>query len=114
MTTTKIPLATDPQVNVPSSAWRNAGDETDPRARLLATLQVDCSPVGSVLLHLEAVAVDETPHARGKQSPADGSYWTGSDFDAVAGAVGVGLEDGPWDTLTIRGREYVLIATPFC
>lgn len=76
-------------------AGRNGGDGS----RLLGTIVINgCD------LHLEALAVSRD---------GDMQIWStdAGELSALHDAVGAG---GPWQTVTINGREYVLIATPYC
>ena len=86
------------EVEILTSAWTPT--EAD-RSRLITTLTVN-----GVQLHLEAIEVridqgwiqracDESDQA----------------LASIHAAVGAG---GHWETLEIAGRDYVVIATPFC
>jgi hypothetical protein len=91
-------------------AWREVklsqtpepiGPEDDPTARLLGRLTI-----GSTDFHLELFAVHEIDHEQRGVLPPDESY-----YEAVADAIG---GTGPFETLTINGRTYVLVISPFC
>jgi hypothetical protein len=85
-------------LEIPASAWRAV---TVDGSRLMATLVVNGLP-----LHLEAieVEVDESRIQRASDESDDS-------LELVHMAAGA---DGHWQTLEIDGREYVLMATPFC
>lgn len=92
------------QLTVPDEAWTNT-NAPDEAPRLLTTVVIN-----GTLMHLEAIAVhmhatppETTPIQEAVNSDEDEDL--GLIFNAVAA-------DGPWDTTTIDGREYVLIATP--
>jgi hypothetical protein len=88
---------------VPEGMWEEAsGDDEDPRGRLLCMVWVN-----SVPCHLEAWAVhyDETPM---EVQQAD---IRPDDLDDLFRAVG---GDGPFQTLQIQGRDYILVMTPHC
>jgi hypothetical protein len=59
-------------------------------------------------MHLEAHEVhwDEGPGYDTQEFVADGQS-LGDIYQAVSA-------EGPWETVKINGREYVLIATPYC
>lgn len=91
--------------------WRPSGPPEDPNARLLATMQV-VGPTGHILdLHVEAwaVRVNSNPDSYSYREQVADS-WDDSLRDIYSG---VGAEGG-WETLTISGREYVIIISPFC
>ena len=88
----------DASVEIPESSWRRT-DEIG--SRLITTLVVNGWP-----MHLEAI---EVSIGGGRLQQASGA--TDETFAAVHSAVGA---DGPWETLSIGGREYVLIGTPYC
>lgn len=85
-------------VDIPASAW--LVDRQD-GSRLRTTLVVNGVP-----LHLEAIAVEV-----GEGGVQDASNRSDESLALVHGAVGA---NGHWQTLEINGRDYVLIATPFC
>lgn len=91
------------QLHITDDEWENAGADTDdPASTLLTTIIINGTP-----MHLEAIAVlppDEHGIVRAAGDRDD-------DLAAIHGAVGA---DGGWTQTTIRGREYVLIATPHC
>jgi len=88
-----------PNVTLDHLKWVDSSDNDD-RSRLLATLQLD-----DVNFHVEAY---EATEGDGVQQ-FKGAY--GDTPEKVYEAIGC---DGPWYTVTIDGREYVLIITPFC
>jgi len=83
-------------LTIPEDAWieDRSGD------RLIAILVIN-----GTFHHLEAIRVVEDDD--GIQKPA--SEELAEIFDAM---VQIGSE-GPFDTVTMRGAEYVLVATPF-
>ena len=86
-----------PSVEIPASAWQPAAEDG---SRLITTVVVNGLP-----LHLEAIEVstDEYGIQRGC-GDADESLAT---IHEVVGA------EGHWQTVTIGGRDYVLIASPY-
>jgi hypothetical protein len=82
--------------------WAEVGD-TAPRSRLLAQINIlGCA------MHLEAYEVELDPET-GEYAVLDlASAASVTDIHAAVGG------DGPWTTATIRGRQYVLVATPYC
>jgi hypothetical protein len=85
-------------VDIPISNW--LVDRED-RFRLKTTLVVNGLP-----LHLEAIAVRD-----GEQGLQEANDPSDESLALVHEAVGA---HGQWQTLEIDGRDYVLIATPFC
>lgn len=87
------------EVAVPDHAWQVADydDEAPPEHYLLASLVLN-----GTAMHLEAFLV-----APG--SDPQRTYASDEALTVIAHAMGA---DGPWETTTVRGREYVLIATP--
>lgn len=107
-------LINPPSIQIPDDAWIETGPEDDdnkedpechdPGARLLATIAIK-----GCTMHLEAYALakecqgDSTAEQRfapvyGEDSGAQHAFYT--------------LTDGAAQTVTIRGREYVLVAFP--
>lgn len=98
-----------PQPNValliPDAEWFDAGPKHDPTARLMCTVYVNRCP-----MHAEAwavCAVDDEETGGTVQTPV---VWP-EKFEAVYRGV---QADGPWATVGLRGREYVIIITPHC
>lgn len=89
---------------VPDDAWDWCGDEEqDPSRRTRATATIT---INGVMFHLDAWLVkDSEPFETQEMVEGD------SDVDAIHGAV---YADGSFETVTIEGREYVLVATPYC
>lgn len=87
-------------LTVPDCARRDADhDDTAPSGhRLRATIVVNATA-----MQLEAFLL--VPDADPQRTFADDDI--ALIHHAVAG-------DGPWETTTIRGRRYVLVATPYC
>jgi hypothetical protein len=86
------------RVEIPASAWRPA--EAD-RSRLITTLTLN-----GVQLHLEAIEV-MTGEGRIQRASDESDQALASIHEAVGA-------DGHWEMLEIAGRDYVVIATPFC
>lgn len=89
-------------VFVPESAWQESADGP---AHLLAQLSVNGLP-----MHLEAWEVADFPVDGGastEQRAVDRDEDLAMIFNAVAA-------DAAFRTLTVRGRTYVLVATPHC
>jgi len=91
-----------PNISLEVFEFEHVGPDDDPTASLLATLMF-----GGVHHHVEAYAV--TAHDDGVQRAAHSLFDDNIDqvYDAIGG-------DGPWRTVDINGREYVIIVTPFC
>jgi hypothetical protein len=92
-----------PEVTVHDDSWEKTGDN-DPLSRLSAAIVLNGVP-----LHVEARAV-QVDEASGCQS-AMGNDWP-EDVDEHLAAIA--NPDGPFLTWTTGGREYVLLAFPFC
>jgi hypothetical protein len=91
------------RVDVPEELWEANDGIENPSDRLRVTLLVN----GRYPMHFEAWAVtydeDETI-----QHLAEGND---ADLDDVHAGVNA---DGSFTTTRIRGREYILVASPFC
>lgn len=89
-------------VTIPDEAWEevNEGLET-PRNSLITTLVVNGLP-----MHLEAWRVEVVGDIQGA---ADSEYH--DCFEQLHAAVNA---DGHFNTTTISGGEYILVATPHC
>lgn len=81
--------------------WQDTGDETNPKARLLAHIRI-----GDVDMHLEAWEVFEVPEIG---QCAVGASMRDDDHAALCDMMG-----GAFTTTEIDGRSYVLVATPYC
>jgi hypothetical protein len=93
-------------IRIPDDCWERSdgleGESDIPeRYHLRPFLTINGCP-----MHLEAWRVVE---------PATSSYaqehYYAEDFDNLFAAVGA---DGSWQTTTIKGHEYILVASPFC
>ena len=93
--------AMNTRVVIPDDAWENNGIVL-PWSRLYARLEIN-----GVHFHLEAIAIEEG--VDGIQKACEPSFET--NLCAIAD---VSEPDGNWDTMVIRGREYVVFATPYC
>jgi hypothetical protein len=91
-----------PAMRIPESAFTPCSDSTDPHARCLAWVQIN-----GMNCHVEAIAV--YVDANDIQNATDPEWQSALEqvYEAVGG-------DGGWQTITMFGREYVLILTPFC
>ncbi len=91
-----------PAIAADELVWTESGEQ-DPNSRLLATINL-----AGCLMHLEAYAVAEMKgHDPVQHFDGDSPDTPAKVYAAVGG-------DGPWHTVMIDDREYVLIATPFC
>lgn len=91
-------------VVVPEDAWEDSGDAEDPNARLCAQIQINGCP-----MHLEAYAVEygeKTETTYGEQHFADGCTFEDCEHGFYS------FVEGAARSIKIKGREYVLIATP--
>jgi hypothetical protein len=93
-----IPIA------VPKDAWAFTGPERAPMSRLMAQLEINGCP-----LHLEAYQVTTTrrdvPNIQMAEDP---------EFDDVLEHLQRAVYgDGPWQTVELFDREYILVATPY-
>ncbi len=77
-------------------------DVTGSRTKLLATIHILGCP-----MHLEAYEVEEDEDIG--QRAKDFSFE--ADLDSIAAGV---TTDGPWTQVCIEGRNYVLVAAPYC
>ena len=91
-------LRNPPTIPSGSITWTDSGPESDPACRLVAHVNI-CG----VDMHLEAWEVEKDE----PQTVRDVTMRTDA-FDAVADTM-----DCRFETATIGGREYVLIATPY-
>jgi hypothetical protein len=87
----------DAKLTIPEAAWMECG-EREPWHALLACVQIN-----ETMFHAEAWAVD--PEYENEQVVLERE----ASLDAAYAICG----DGPLETTTIRGREYVLTLVPF-
>lgn len=91
-------------VTIPDDRWEAIGtpdpdDGLDGRERLLAEIVVNGMP-----MHLEAWEIADPGPLNFQEAKVD---------DESLASIGAALgQSGPFDTLPIGGREYVLIASP--
>jgi hypothetical protein len=94
-----------PNITIPEDAWQETGgygnDETDTASRLLTPIYIN-----GLMMHLEAYALvpnddEPSPEQRLIDDEADDA------FGKLVGECGF-----PISTVEIKGRAYVLIATP--
>lgn len=90
------------EITIPDDAWEPNTALGDGRARLLTKLTINGVP-----LHLEAWALEDEEDEDGVRH----ALVDDDDLDRLVEAVGA---DGPFRTLEIGGRDYVLVATPYC
>lgn len=83
------------KIQIPEKEWDQNGPPEDPRSQLLVTLVVS-----GCMLHLEAYS-----------RMANGGSFDGP--QEMLNAIEFSADYDEVQTLTIAGREYVLIATPF-
>ncbi len=86
-------------LHIGDEEWTPTGDGDDPTSRLNATFDVN-----GLSMHLEAWAV--------KLDSSDIQRAVDPSFCDLEGLYNV-FEDTCFDTLRIRGRDYVLVATPY-
>ena len=92
------------EFTIDDSLWEESGvDDYDRTARLHATVCIN-----GVFHHLEAFAVVENEKTH-VQEAADTAF-----EDNNGGIYDVAEPDGHWQTVKIKGRDYVLAMTPFC
>lgn len=97
---TPFPAAT---ISIPDDAWEDNSCDYPQGSRLYASLSLN-----GLMLHLDAreVTWDHTGSV-----PTQTFVAYPDDVDRLSEALG---GDGPWSTLTIRGREYAVFASPYC
>jgi hypothetical protein len=88
------------------AGWQCVGLAEAPTAQLYRTMEIlGCA------FQLNAIRILEGEgSANGLQTPDPCSAWSLDQFANLAAAFG---ESGPWHTVTIAGREYVLLPEPF-
>lgn len=85
-----------PKLVIPDEAWEDLGD-----GRLMAQVQI-----GTAMFHAEALEVETTAsEQRGVTDSAQNQVELLAALDSPT---------GPWETLEIKGKNYVLFITPFC
>jgi hypothetical protein len=86
-------------VTIPDTAWEDNSGDYPPGSRLYGVLSIN-----GVLFHLDAREVVDVD---GVQSfvayPADADLL----WEALGG-------DGPYQTITVNGRDYAVFASPYC
>jgi hypothetical protein len=85
---------------LPDSLWHATGHESDPGARLLMTMRINGVPH-----HLEAVAVEN--HADFQELAKASGYEADAVWDLFSAS-------GHMDVMTIKGRSYILLMSPYC
>lgn len=95
-----------PVIEIPDAVWEETGDYANGNgedlpswSRLLTSITINGTP-----LHLEAYAL--------QQRDDDEQHIMDDDVDQNLGRI-VGDDAWPLTPTEIRGREYILIATPF-
>jgi hypothetical protein len=84
---------------IPDESWEG-WDDLDTLGRLATTIRV-----GDYFMHLEAIAVSTDDSGR-QRALLNGS------LDKIKEAVGVD-QRSTFETITLRGQEFILVATPF-
>ena len=92
-------LIDQPHITIPDAAWEHTGPEHDPTLRLLAGIVINGHN-----FHVEAYAVCDNG---GVQSCPD--EWLADEWEAIC----LLEPNAAYETQTILGREYVLIARPY-
>jgi hypothetical protein len=87
-------------VTIADDAWEDNSCEYPPHSRLYAVLKIN-----GTLFHLDAreVTVDASGNQDFVAYPGDAALLG----EALGG-------DGPYQTLTIAGRDYAVFASPYC
>jgi hypothetical protein len=94
-------ISRTPHIVIPDGVWVPTGDdEGDPHARLLATIRINGGA-----FHVEAYAVKLDEH--GCQVIADGYFQ--DEWDGLC----LLEPNEAFETQTINGRDYVIVARPF-
>jgi len=89
------------KVEIPAAAWKPSGHLDDQRARLLATLEINGQ-------HFHAEAYQVRTSKDGVQTIAD------PNFDPEwQGICALQNDGGAFTTQRIKGREYVIVVSPF-
>lgn len=89
------------EVTIPEKLWQDTGEEEDKGARLRCTFCINGRDH-----HVEAIAVK---HREDIQVAVDSVFESN-----LHGMYDVGEPDKHFQTMTIKGREYVLSMTPYC
>jgi hypothetical protein len=86
--------------------WECVGPAEDPSAELYATVEIEGCP-----FHLNAIRiVHDEGSVDALQKPDPASGYTSADFVQLSSIFG---DSGPWVTVLINGREYVVWPEPF-
>lgn len=88
-----------PTIPLKDLQWEEIGEEGDPSSRLLAHIRI-----GSLDMHLEAWEVEN----RSRPQVAKAGSMRKVDLELL-----IEIMDCYFRTITIEGREYVLVATPY-
>lgn len=94
------------KLDIPEDLWENSGptqpedDVDDPSARMFVTVTI-----GGVLHYLEAYAVTN--------GDIQAAVYEGFENN-IEGAYQLGEPDKRFETVEIKGREYILVMTPYC
>jgi hypothetical protein len=88
-------------ISIPDDAWM----EADSKNTLTTTLQIN-----ETYFHLTAMRVLPGTPPEGLQRLADDPEGENSELDMLAS---IFQPDGPWDTLKIHGRDYLVFMDPF-
>ena len=101
-TARKPVIVTEPCLTIPDEAWQEDGEEPMTHSRLLAQIRIN-----GVHFHLQAIAVSVDDEGLQCACDADDEHRLVALYTAV-------MANGSWDTIEIRGHEYVVFATPHC
>jgi len=98
------PVLHPPHIAAEALIWAASGPKEDSTARLLSTINV-----AGVQMHLEAFAVDvESDEQAFVKLPADAEF----DFSDEEHALYT-LNETAMQTVTLNGRDYLLVAYPY-
>ena len=97
-------------ITIPEDQWELIGfddDGNENASRLLATIKIN-----GTQFHLEAVEVREGERRSSVDVDAPEQEYVDAP-DWIQEAIAASADGEPVQTITIKGREYVLIATPY-
>jgi len=94
--------STSINITIPPSAWEPSGDKSNPRGRLLATMEINGQS-----FHVEAYHVRN--NRDGEQGIADPIFQ--EEWDGITALQN--HDGGPFTTQRIDRREYVIVISPF-
>lgn len=91
-------------ITIPEDQWDESGYDNDPRGHLITMIKI-----GGCYMHLEAFAVKERKRTDGSIAQDFGDWEDSHEAEAIMRSA----DYEPTHTITIKGREYALIATPY-